>query len=485
MKIRGNTIGTTMPRPDWNQTNPRRADYILNKPRIDNIICTANGDVIAVADSSDHPLQNLTLYGKSVQNGTPTPDAPVPIASAGGKYGSISLILAPTTGTLQILQNPQLEALQIDDRASLKVAAVGKGLTYQWQYRSPNGGSWKTCSETATPGCTTAAISPIMNAARVGQSYRCIVTDESGNSITSAAVTLAEYTAQIITKQPKSVTARVGEICKMSVEATGDGLTYQWQWFKETINDWSTTSNEGNRTPELTIEATEARNGYRYRCVVVDADGTSHVSLPATLNIAADFQRVSVPMADGLRSAPVNGEDVCDCIDLMANDIERNTVKINLPTDPLKWTPVADIDGCVYYTQLEEEAASGSGVLCAYLENGNPLATDDSVWSKNLIYVENNYLYISCCRDEWLTDDFLEEHENVEMEVIYARKEPLHEQLMTAEYYKAVAELHTYKPNTTIINDAGAGMAVEYVADTKAYIDNKFTELAAAIVSNV
>ena len=31
-KIRGNTVGTTMPRPDWNQNDPTKADYILNKP---------------------------------------------------------------------------------------------------------------------------------------------------------------------------------------------------------------------------------------------------------------------------------------------------------------------------------------------------------------------------------------------------------------------------------------------------------------------
>lgn len=31
-QIRGNTVGTTMPQPDWNQTDPTRADYIKNKP---------------------------------------------------------------------------------------------------------------------------------------------------------------------------------------------------------------------------------------------------------------------------------------------------------------------------------------------------------------------------------------------------------------------------------------------------------------------
>ena len=34
MKIIGNTVGTTMPRSDWNQTDPSKADYIKNKPNI-------------------------------------------------------------------------------------------------------------------------------------------------------------------------------------------------------------------------------------------------------------------------------------------------------------------------------------------------------------------------------------------------------------------------------------------------------------------
>lgn len=33
-KIRGNTVGTTTPRSDWNQDDPHKADYIMNKPTI-------------------------------------------------------------------------------------------------------------------------------------------------------------------------------------------------------------------------------------------------------------------------------------------------------------------------------------------------------------------------------------------------------------------------------------------------------------------
>lgn len=32
MKIIGNTVGTTMKRPDFNQTDPKKSDYIKNNP---------------------------------------------------------------------------------------------------------------------------------------------------------------------------------------------------------------------------------------------------------------------------------------------------------------------------------------------------------------------------------------------------------------------------------------------------------------------
>lgn len=56
---------------------------------------------------------------------------------------------------------------------------------------------------------------------------------------------------------------------------------------------------------------------------------------------------------------------------------------------------------------------------------------------------------------------------------------------LSAEQLVAFAALHSNYPNTTVFNDAGAGMEVKYVADTKLYIDKKFNELAAALVSNV
>lgn len=57
---------------------------------------------------------------------------------------------------------------------------------------------------------------------------------------------------------------------------------------------------------------------------------------------------------------------------------------------------------------------------------------------------------------------------------------------LTPEEIAAYKSLHTYSPNTTITNDAGAEMAVEYVADTKTYIksvEDKITAIQAALIN--
>lgn len=53
------------------------------KARQNILIGTETGNPIAVDDAFTAPMCGLTVYGKSTQDGTPTPDAPVPIVSAG------------------------------------------------------------------------------------------------------------------------------------------------------------------------------------------------------------------------------------------------------------------------------------------------------------------------------------------------------------------------------------------------------------------
>ena len=72
------------------------------KARQNILVGTEKGNPIAVDDAFPVPLCGLTVYGRSTQDGTPTPDAPVPIVSAGDS-GSVAVTLSDGKGKTQTL----------------------------------------------------------------------------------------------------------------------------------------------------------------------------------------------------------------------------------------------------------------------------------------------------------------------------------------------------------------------------------------------
>ena len=71
----------------------------------DFLILTTSGDVISVDDSAGGKMKGLHLYGRSVQDGIPTPDNPVEIESAGDK-GNITVTLSNGGEKYQTLTYP-------------------------------------------------------------------------------------------------------------------------------------------------------------------------------------------------------------------------------------------------------------------------------------------------------------------------------------------------------------------------------------------
>lgn len=61
-----------------------------DKARQNILIGTETGNPVSTSDAFSAPLCGLTVYGKSTQNGTPSPDNPVPIVSA-GDGGNVTL----------------------------------------------------------------------------------------------------------------------------------------------------------------------------------------------------------------------------------------------------------------------------------------------------------------------------------------------------------------------------------------------------------
>lgn len=72
-----------------------------------DVVCEASGSMIGVDDASDLPLYGLTICGKTTQSGTPAPDAPVDLVSA-GDGGEIGVTvcgknLLPNTATTRTI----------------------------------------------------------------------------------------------------------------------------------------------------------------------------------------------------------------------------------------------------------------------------------------------------------------------------------------------------------------------------------------------
>ena len=168
---------------------------------------------------------------------------------------------------LGIKTQPANKTVKAGATAKFTVAATGKGLTYQWQYRTSSSGSWKNVS---TASGKTANYSLTTAVKHHGYQYRCKITDAAGNKVYTKTVTL--YVLGIKT-QPASKTVKVGATAKFTVAATGKGLTYQWQYRTSSSGSWKNVSVASGKTANYSLTAAARHNGYQYRCKITDSAG--------------------------------------------------------------------------------------------------------------------------------------------------------------------------------------------------------------------
>lgn len=103
------------------------------KARQNILIGTETGNPLSVDDAFSAPLCGLTVYGRSTQDSTPTPDAPVPIVST-GDGGSVAVTLSDGNGKTQTLT------------LSTPNGLPGIPVTSGGNYTDPQGQQW-VCDE--------------------------------------------------------------------------------------------------------------------------------------------------------------------------------------------------------------------------------------------------------------------------------------------------------------------------------------------------
>ena len=91
-----------------------------------------------------------------------------------------------------------------------------------------------------------------------------------------------------IVEQPVPQYVMVGQQAKLSVSATGDGLTYQWYINRNDGKGWCVLANATEVVYE-TAAVTKANDGSKYRCVITDVYGNELRSDAATLNVDCEL----------------------------------------------------------------------------------------------------------------------------------------------------------------------------------------------------
>lgn len=179
--------------------------------------------------------------------------------------GYLELKPAKTSKKTSIKTQPKTRKVVDGDTVNFSVKAAGTGLKYQWQY-STNGKTWKNCSAAAAKKATFTFTGQTKHN---GYYYRCKITNASGSSVYTKVVRL--YVLGIAS-EPASREVKVGNTVKLTVKATGTGLTYQWQ-YSTNGKTWKNCSSASAKKATFTFEGVAKHNGNYYRCKVSDSAG--------------------------------------------------------------------------------------------------------------------------------------------------------------------------------------------------------------------
>ncbi|MCR5203572.1 MAG: hypothetical protein K6E47_00775 [Lachnospiraceae bacterium] len=191
-------------------------------------------------------------------------------------------VLLDDSDLIDITVQPRSVTVAENETATFEVTANGSGLKYLWQYYLPNATKWVDWTAK-----TTSKISVAYSSERNGMFLRCRITDQNGDEVVTTPVKLT-YTKNNsikITENPSNATVNANEIAYFSVKATGNGLTYLWQYKNKGESTWIDWTNK--KTASISVAYLASRNGMSLRCVITDKNGNKVTSQEAVLTYKA------------------------------------------------------------------------------------------------------------------------------------------------------------------------------------------------------
>ena len=122
-----------------------------------------------------------------------------------------------------------------------------------------------------------------------GSTYtKCVIIDENGNKITSAAGTLTVEAAIQITGMSEDAYDANGKSVTFHIDAEGkSNLTYQWQYKLAGESKWRTPAQTSAKTADYVFKLRPSYDNIEVRCIVKDANGNSATSDVRKANVFA------------------------------------------------------------------------------------------------------------------------------------------------------------------------------------------------------
>ena len=388
---------------------------------------TASGSVITANDAAEgRPFRGLRVFGKSTQDGTPTPEAPIPIVSA-GESGNITVEVRGKN------------LLQLQD---------GRGGSRGVEVTCRNGEISLVGTATET-GWTILEVNPpfVLNG-----DYALSTSNDVGCYLINN-----DYKTVISTLKPQNIVN--GEVTKIAFGVT-EGKIYNMNGIKVMLNRGLTASPyEPPRIPQSLTLATP--NGLPGIPVTKDGNYTD---------------------ADGQQW-------VCDEIDLgrgkYVQRIEEHILKSKNITSITNSRQINSEYYGIEYNGCTKDFVGkfGNGVLCDKLAFVKP---NSNINGHEITYVPGNGIIVFGLKKSLVPSGDLDEIRNYitsnNFAFLILIDSPIEKDL-TPEEITEYKKTHTNYPTTVITNDAGAHMEVAYVADTKNYIHNLEERLNAKLVN--
>ena len=377
----------------------------------------ATGSAIFVEDSANLPLAGLHIYGKSTQEGTPTPDNPVEIVNIGDD-GEVTI---KCTGK-NLIPYPYYQN-----------SATSYGVTFTAQADGGISGSGIATDATGIniydgdvlgSGMITASLSGTFT----NMIWQIVLLDASNNELLKlqnmqkATIDLEEY--------PTAIRMRL--FVKRRTNSEVSGTVY----------------------PQLEIgEVATEYEAYK--------SGNS-VTIPTPTGLPG------IPVTSGGNYTDENGQQwVCDEVDL-ARGVYVQRIGHRILNGSDNWEKSSTTAGIFYVQNKTGIKEPKTGILSEiFITDTSPLSQMANNSAKcDLPASGTSYLYIRSDKfNDFTVTDLNEYFSDNPTTIMFILETPV-ETALTAEEITAYQSLLMNNPCTTVLNDAGAGMKVVYATNT-------------------